>query len=177
MVCRHHGLMGGQPLQLWLGFFFSFLNPLPEFTPRLATCRDEVITEDSFSPSKISPTLRCLILLLRPEHIKKKKASIKWHYLHKSQLPQQSISNTAIQSSVKGMQWKKGGKKDMKKRGILIRALLQTTVSHFRFTSRQTIFSPLLSDVFIWVFLERLLKRLWVRSIFTQFKLLLNSAH
>ena len=49
---------------------FFFLNPLPEFTPRPTTCSDEVITEDSFSPSKISPGLRCLILLLYPEHIK-----------------------------------------------------------------------------------------------------------
>lgn len=47
-----------------------FFNPLPEFTPRPTTCSDEVITEDSFSPSKISPGLRCLILLLYPEHIK-----------------------------------------------------------------------------------------------------------
>lgn len=68
MVCRPHASIGGQLLQLWLGNFF--FNPLPEFTPRPTTCSDEVITEDSFSPSKISPGLRCLILLLYPEHIK-----------------------------------------------------------------------------------------------------------
>lgn len=68
MVCRPHGSIGGQLLQLWLGSFF--FNPLPEFSPRPTTCSDEVITEDSFSPSKISPGLRRLILLLYPEHIK-----------------------------------------------------------------------------------------------------------
>lgn len=74
MVCRPHSSIGGQLLQLWLGTFF-FLNPLPEFTPRPTTCSDEVITEDSFSPSKISPGLRCLILLLYPEHIKNSPSS------------------------------------------------------------------------------------------------------
>lgn len=47
-----------------------FFNPLPAFSPRPTTCSDEVITEDSFSPGKISPGLRRLILLLYPEHIK-----------------------------------------------------------------------------------------------------------
>lgn len=73
MVCRPHSSTGGQLLQLWLGIsssFFFFFKSFPEFTPRLTTCGDEVITVDSFSPSKISPGLRCLILLLYPKHIK-----------------------------------------------------------------------------------------------------------
>lgn len=94
-----------------------FFNPLPEFTPRLATCSDEVITEDSFSPSKISPSLRCLILLLYPG-AHQKLASIKWHYLHERQLPN-NLSPTLpfyLQSrACKKKRGKKEERKDTKK--------------------------------------------------------------
>lgn len=81
LVCRPlSGNREGQQPQLWLGrlpphppslsLFFS-VNPPPEFSPRRTTCSDEVITEDSFSPGKISrglPTLDSSII--RGCHIK-----------------------------------------------------------------------------------------------------------
>lgn len=128
MVCRPHSSIGGPLLQLWLGIFF---NPLPEFTPRLTTCSDEVITEDSFSPSKISSSLRCLILLLYPG-AHQKLASIKWHYLHERQLPN-NLSPTLpfyLQSRA-CTQKKKRKERTQKRRGILVRAAEASTPPSF----------------------------------------------
>lgn len=111
MVCRPHSSIGGPLLQLWLGIFF---NPLPEFTPRLTTCSDEVITEDSFSPSKISSSLRCLILLLYPG-AHQKLASIKWHYLHERQLPNNLSPTLPFYLQSRARTKKKEERKDTKK--------------------------------------------------------------
>lgn len=111
MVCRPHSSIGGPLLQLWLGIFF---NPLPEFTPRLTTCSDEVITEDSFSPSKISSSLRCLILLLYPG-AHQKLASIKWHYLHERQLPNNLSPTLPFYLQSRACTQKKEERKDTKK--------------------------------------------------------------
>lgn len=111
MVCRPRSSIGGPLLQLWLGIFF---NPLPEFTPRLTTCSDEVITEDSFSPSKISSSLRCLILLLYPG-AHQKLASIKWHYLHERQLPNNLSPTLPFYLQSRACTKKKEERKDTKK--------------------------------------------------------------
>lgn len=100
-----------------------FLNPFPEFSRRPTTCSDEVITEDSFSPSKISPGLRRSILLLYPGTSKT--------CLHQMALSawkanaQQSISNSAIQSSVKGRRKREQRMKAHKKRRNSCKRLLR----------------------------------------------------
>lgn len=91
-----------------------FFNPLPEFTPRLTTCSDEVITEDSFSPSKISSSLRCLILLLYPG-AHQKLASIKWHYLHERQLPNNLSPTLPFYLQSRACTQKRKERKDTKK--------------------------------------------------------------
>lgn len=129
---------------------FFFLNPLPEFTPRRTTCGDEVITEDSFSPSKISPGLRCLILLLYPEHIKTSPPS-NGIICMKGKLPN-NLSPTLPFNLQSRAGEKRGGRKKGHKKGEEflselpkpMHLLLPPLLLSFFFTSSQTTFFPLL---------------------------------
>lgn len=91
-----------------------FLNPLPEFTPRPTTCSDEVITEDSFSPSKISPWLSMLDSSIVPG-AHQKLASIKWHYLHERQRPNNLSPILPFSLQSRACKKREGRKKGQKK--------------------------------------------------------------
>lgn len=120
MVCRLRGSIGRQPLQLWLGsfvFLIPFLN-LPHVRPHAVmklSLRTAFLQEKSalaFDAWFFYYTRSTSKTCLHQMALSAWKATV-----------QQSISNSAIQSSVKGMQKREERKKGHKKRrGILVRA-------------------------------------------------------
>lgn len=104
MVCRPHGSIGGQLLQLWLGNFFfkiPFLN-LPHVRPHAVM---KLSLRTAFLQAKSALAFDAWFFYYTRSTSKTR--------LHQMALSawkataQQSISNSTIQSSVKGMQKKK----------------------------------------------------------------------
>lgn len=113
MVCRPHSSIGGQLLQLWLGissFFFkspSWIYPTSDHMQWWSYHWGQLFSKQN---QRRPSTLDSSIILGAHQ----KPVSIKWHYLHERQLPN-NLSPT-LPFNLQSRACKKGGRKKRHKK-------------------------------------------------------------
>lgn len=108
LVCRARSSIGGPTTELWLGSLKkkspSWIYPTSDHMPWWSYHWGQLFSQQNQPwPS----TLDSSIIPAAHQNL----APIKWHYLHERQLPNNLSPISAIQSSVKGMQKRRGRKK------------------------------------------------------------------